>query len=88
MKRCSISSNLHRSVAPGLKLASRKIIPLERPTMKNTPFSLAQLSKPTPAKKVPARHEVKKARPAKPTPWGQGVLKKIEEFRLALASEK
>lgn len=56
--------------------------------MKNTPFSLAQLSKPTPAKLVPARHAVKKARPAKPTSWGQGVLRKIEEFRLALAWEK
>ena len=56
--------------------------------MKNPPFSLAQLSKPTPAKKVPTRHAVKKVQPAKPTPWGQGVLKKIEEFRLALASEK
>lgn len=53
-----------------------------------SPLSLDRLPKPAPAKKAPAQNTVKKARPAKPTAWGQGVLKKIEEFRLALALEK
>lgn len=64
------------------------IIPMERHTMKKPSLSLDQLSKPARARKGPAQNMVKKARPAKPIAWGQGVLKKIEEFRMALALEK
>lgn len=56
--------------------------------MSNTRVSPDRRPKSASAKKVVARSTVKKVRPAKPTPWGQGVLKKIEEFRLALALEK
>lgn len=56
--------------------------------MKNTSLSLDRLPKPAPIKKASAQNPVKKVRPAKPTAWGRGVLKKIEEFRRALALEK
>ena len=56
--------------------------------MKNTSLSLDRLPKPAPIRKASAQTTSKKARPAKPIAWGQGVLKKIEEFRLALALEK
>ena len=53
--------------------------------MKTEPFQLENLSKP---KAALAKNAVRKPAPAKPTAWGQGVLKKIEQFRLALALEK
>jgi len=60
--------------------------------MKNKPFDLGQLSKPkaAPAKKAASArpHIARAAAAAKPTAWGLGVLKKIEQFRMALALEK
>ncbi len=55
--------------------------------MKNAKLSLEQLN--APKKAAPAKVKPTPAkRKTKPTAWGQGVLKKLDEFRLALALEK
>lgn len=55
--------------------------------MKKEPVTTGPLPKSRAASAAKA-DTARKANVAKPTAWGQGVLKKIEQLRMALALEK